>query len=122
MLLFALLTQDSRAVDYRPVVIDIHNRKTVVTGKIVQGEEPPAYQFKAKKGQRLKIDLRDLQKDGVVTYYTILFPNGDEFGGKGYDPYKGRLAEAGTYVVRIHVNNMASNGTSGRFRLILTRP
>lgn len=122
MLLFALLAQDPRAIDYRPVVIDLHRRKTVVTGKVKQGEEPPAYQFKAKKGQWLRITLRDLQRDGLVTFYSIQFPSGAEYGGKGYDPYQGRLTETGTYVIRIHVNNMASNGDSGRFRLTLTRP
>ena len=118
-----LLGQDPAAIDYRPLVLDISKRrKTVVTGDVKQGAEPPAYEFKAKKGQRLKITLKDLQPDGLVTFYSIQFPSGAEFGGKGYDPFKGRLTETGTYVVRIHVNNMASNGDSGRFRLSLTRP
>jgi len=85
------------------------------------------YVFKARAGQRLKIDLEEIAPRGhnaddtLVTMYHITFPSGKAYGMKGYDPFDGRLTETGVYHVTVQVNTMASEGNSGRYRLTLVR-
>lgn len=113
------LAQDTVAP---PRKLDLaRKRKVVVIGELKEGKAAPSYSLVGKKGTKLRIQLKDLKGSKAVTYYTITFPNGETFGGKGFDPFLGRLTEDGTYVIDIHVNNMASDGHTGRYRLTVSR-
>ena len=99
-----------------------HSHKVLLIGRLSTSHPERTYRLMAKKGQHLKIDLLSLGgENGLVAMYHITFPSGKQFGEKGYDPFDGMLTETGTYHISVDVNQMASNSTSGKYRLILSR-
>ena len=104
-----------------PIKFAAGKQQLSVKGSLSQKQTHVTYTLNAKAGQRLKIALTDLQKEGLVSTYSIAFPSGKVFGLKGYDPFPGKLTETGAYYITVSVNLMASNAESGRFRLTLTR-
>lgn len=105
-----------------PIAFASGKKEIVVKGTLSKKQTHVTYALRATAGQRLKIALSDLQKDGLVSTYSIAFPSGKVFGLKGYDPFPGKLTETGTYHITVSVNLMASNADTGSFRLTLTRP
>jgi hypothetical protein len=97
-------------------------KKLVFNAKLTRAIDAHVYTYAAKKGSHLKIDLESTSgMNSVVPMYHIEFPSGKAFGQKGYDPFNGKLTETGTYKIVVEVNQMASNGDRGTYRLTLKR-
>lgn len=117
----------------------IHSRQSVTRLRFAPGQDRisirgtlsvsgqrPIYSYYAKAGQLLMIDLQDIapkndHQGHLVSMYHIMFPSGKQYGMKGYDPFEGRLTETGFYYIVLNINQMASTGKKGEFRLTLKR-
>ena len=109
--------------DKADVTTKVHlgkRKKQTFIGKLNKKIHTHDYTFMAKQGDKLAIDLGGVGDEFVTTFH-ITSPSGKTFGGKGYDPYDGTLAETGKYVIRVNVNSMASNGDHGKYKLTLSR-
>lgn len=105
-----------------PVKLAFGKKKTItITSTITAKNSPKEYVIDLKKGTKFNIKVTDLVKNGIVTNWNIADPNGDTFGQKGYEPWDGKVKITGKYSIQVGINNMASNGTSGKFKMVLSR-
>lgn len=106
--------------------IPIHFRgasKHLVLRGVLSVQRPKvAYVGWFKKGEVLTVSVSGTRKsEAIVPSWHITFPDGKDYGGKGYDPFDGRLTESGRYRITINVNQMASTGRRGAYKVILKR-
>ena len=96
-------------------------RTLTVTRTITSKTGARLFVLELKKNTKLDIKVTDLVKNGIVTNWNIADPNGDTFGQKGYEPWDGKIKFTGKYTIEVGINNMASNGKEGRFKMVLKR-
>ena len=108
-LLLAPIAQAKRATS--PVTL-------IRTGVNANGKPQRIYTFRARRGQTIRATVSSKTRG----FYPLLFitsPSGQNLTQDKNTSYSARLQETGLYRVRAGVNLMATNATSGAYRLFV---